>query len=107
MICDLDDDIIFFVQHKKHPCLHRYSVLHKNTLHSIHSSCGATVPTFTTVSDCNLPWQLLSSETFPTASSGITAHKMFGVLESRVHETNVINVGWVEMSKIWVGFWGS
>ena len=30
----------------------------------------------------------------PTASSGSSAHKMFGVSKSRVHETNVINVGW-------------
>src|SRR3954469_12459274 len=42
----------------------------------------------------------------PTSSSGSTAHNMFVVLESRVHETNVINLGWEEMSTNWVGFWG-
>jgi hypothetical protein len=94
MICDLDDDIWFFCTKNRPYALRTSQNTQKNALHNNHSSCGATRP------NIHYRFGLLSSlataklRKIPTASSGSSAHNMFVVLESRVHETNVINVGW-------------
>src|SRR3954470_17861228 len=63
MICDLETTSV---------CMHNTQTTNSHVIHcdlllyTFNSIRPAElpVPTFTTVSDCNLPWQLLSSKTF-------------------------------------------
>src|SRR4051794_4648289 len=106
MICDLDDDISglattnppTILSHT--PTIISYTLRKSFVLRSNPSRHSLPFRIVIFLGNCKL-------KKIPTASSGITAHTSSWFSKSRVHETNVINVGWEEMlSNGWV-FGGS
>ena len=97
MICDLDDDITREFHSRTYPLDDTCSATQSTTTQhytTIIRPAEQPVPTFTPVSDCYLPWQLLSSERFRLRRVDPLLTTCSWFLKSRVHETNVINVGW-------------